>query len=50
MMKDAARDLKKLVGYKNDIPYEGIVTVRYPEEELEYLKNALSSCEKMDLA
>ena len=35
MMKDAARDLKKLVGYKNDIPYEGIVTVRYPEEELD---------------
>ena len=50
MMKDAARDLKKLVGYKNNIPYEELITVRYPEEELEYLKNALSSCEKMDLA
>lgn len=50
MMKDAARDLKKLIGYKNNIPYEELITVRYPEEELEYLKNALSSCEKMDLA
>jgi hypothetical protein len=50
MKKNAARDLKKLVGYKNNIPYEELITVRYPEEELEYLKNALSSCEKMDLA